>query len=73
MMPIQHLHSGRTLEAMLDDKGIVTIREVGRPDVRYSVGDAMMALCEQYKADDVLRSTTDDVIRALLRKHASST
>ena len=35
MMPIQHLHSGRTLEAMLDDKGIVTIREVGRPDVRY--------------------------------------
>jgi hypothetical protein len=73
MLPIQHIHGTRSLEAMLDDNGVVTIREDGRPDVRYSVGDAMMVLCKQHKPDDVLRSTTDDAIRALLRKHASST
>jgi hypothetical protein len=73
MLPIQHLHNGRSLDATLDDKGVVTIHEEGRPDARYSVGDAMMALCEQYKPDDVLRSTTDDAIRALLRRHASAT
>lgn len=71
MQPIPHIHQGRTLEAVLDEHGVVTVREDGRPDAQYSVADAVVLLVERSGVDNALRSTVDDAIRVLLRKHAS--
>ena len=68
-MPIQMRINGRDLEAELMPDLSVVIRETGKADVTYSLSDAFDALRPQGPAN-VLRSTADEAIRWLLRKHA---
>jgi hypothetical protein len=68
-MPIAMQINGRDFEAELMPDLRVVVREQGRGDVTYSLSDAFSALLPQ-SPENVLRSTADDAIRMLVRKHA---
>lgn len=70
MLPIALTFNGITYEATLDKHGTLTITDSRDRDTRYSFGDAMSALTDETGVDGAMRSTMDDAIRALLRKHA---
>jgi hypothetical protein len=68
-MPIAMRISGRDFEAELMPDLRVVVREQGHGEVTYSLSDAFSALLPQ-SPENVLRSTADQAVRMLLRKHA---
>lgn len=69
MATIELRINDRELEAELTAGLRVIVRERDVPEVAYSLSEAFAALLPQ-GPEYVLRSTVDDAIRALLRKHA---
>ncbi|HEX7912524.1 MAG TPA: hypothetical protein VF534_31155 [Paraburkholderia sp.] len=68
-MPITMRINGRDFEAELMPDLAILIREPGRADATYTMSDAFAALLPQ-APDYIMRSTADEAIRALVRKHA---
>jgi hypothetical protein len=64
-------NNNRILEASLDADAAVLIREEGKVDARYSVAEGVLALAEQKGPDRVIGSTIDEVLQALVHKHAA--
>ncbi|MEZ2353406.1 hypothetical protein [Caballeronia sp. RCC_10] len=69
MATIELRINDRELEAELTAGLRVIVRERDVAEVAYSLSEAFAALLPQ-SPEYVLRSTVDDAIRALLRKHA---
>lgn len=68
-MPISMRINNRDFEAELMPDLTIVIRESGKADVTYTMNDAFAALLPQ-GPDNIMRSTADDAVRGLLRKHA---
>jgi hypothetical protein len=64
-------NNNRIMEASLDADAAVLIREEGKVDARYSVAEGVLALAEQKGPDRVIGSTIDEVLQALVHKHAA--
>jgi len=68
-MPITMRINGRDFEAELRPDLQVVIREQDGAAVNYTINDAFSALLPQ-APENLMRSTVDEALRALLRKHA---